>query len=226
MAMRQARGLSRPTAPRSAAKPRPAVIGPGRLILVLGPSGAGKDTLIGGARAAAGGDPRLVFPRRVVTRPASDAEDHETMDARTFERAVARGGFALWWRAHGNGYGIRSSMDDDIRLGRTVVCNVSRTIVGVARERYSWVTVAAVTAPQQVLRSRLASRQRSTDGEIARRLERSTQVDHLFEADFVIRNVGRPEAGIRRLLNIIRNVARPARSNAPGRKPGKGSNDG
>ena len=187
------------------------MIGPGRLVLVVGPSGAGKDTLIGGARRAVGEDSSLVFPRRVVTRPASGAEDHDTIDAESFDRAVGAGAFALWWQAHGHSYGVPSSIDDDIRSGRTVVCNVSRTIVARARQRYAVVTVVTVTAPTQVLQSRLASRHRTSDGDIARRLERSTELDQIFAADLVIRNVGAPEAGIERLLRVIRSAAHTER---------------
>ncbi|MGA7013248.1 MAG: phosphonate metabolism protein/1,5-bisphosphokinase (PRPP-forming) PhnN, partial [Pseudolabrys sp.] len=62
----------------STAPARSELIGPGRLVLVVGPSGAGKDTVITGAKAACAADSTFVFPRRVVTRPASDAEDHDT----------------------------------------------------------------------------------------------------------------------------------------------------
>ena len=186
-------------------------LGPGRLVLVVGPSGAGKDTLLKGARAACAYDPAVVFPRRVVTRPKSDAEDHDTIDAVAFERAADDGAFALWWHAHGNGYGIPSSIDRDIRAGRTVVCNVSRTVVDAARERYGFVTVVEITAPEQVLQSRLASRQRVSDGNIAERIERSAEVERLYAADIVIRNIGRPDGGVRRLIRAIRTKARSVR---------------
>jgi ribose 1,5-bisphosphokinase len=188
-----------------------AAIGPGRLVLVVGPSGAGKDTLLKGARAACAFDPAVVFPRRVVTRPQSSTEDHDSIDAAAFERAANEGVYALWWQAHGNSYGIPATIDQDIRAGRTVVCNVSRTVVEKARRRYGFVTVVEITAPEPVLHSRLSSRQRSSDGDIAQRLERSTQVAQLFSPDIVIRNVGRPEGGIRRLIRAIRTSTRIAR---------------
>jgi ribose 1,5-bisphosphokinase len=203
--------VNRLTGTHTLVSPNPGALGPGRLVLVVGPSGAGKDTLLKGARAACAYDPAVVFPRRVVTRPGSEAEDHESIDTAAFARAASEGAYALSWQAHGNSYGIPSSIDRDIRAGRTVVCNVSRTVVDVARQRYSLVTVVEITAPAQVLQSRLASRQRSGDGDIARRLERSAEVERLFSPDIVIKNVGRPDGGIRRLIRAIRASTRIGR---------------
>jgi ribose 1,5-bisphosphokinase len=201
------------------APPNSGALGPGRLVLVVGPSGAGKDTLLKGARAACAYDPAVVFPRRVVTRPKSEAEDHDSIDAAAFARAAGEGAYALSWQAHGHSYGIPSAIDRDILAGRTVVCNVSRTMIDTAQRRYAFVTVVEITAPEQVLQSRLASRQRGSDGDIARRLERSAQVQQLFSPDIVIRNVGRPDGGIRRLIRAIRTSTRIGRRRETAKVP-------
>ncbi len=148
------------------------MIGPGRLVLVVGPSGAGKDTLIGLAKAALVDDGEVVFPRRVVTRQASLFEDNEYMVLEDFRRAAERGDFAVHWEAHGHCYGLLRSIGDDIRAGRSVVVNVSRTVVEAMRRTYADVAVISITAPPDVLAERLAARTRSSDGRIADRLER------------------------------------------------------
>jgi len=181
---------------------RPAAIGPGRLVLVVGPSGAGKDTLLGLARAACeGGD--VVFARRVVTREASAFEDNEQTSPVAFQQARMRGDFAVHWEAHGHCYGLRRAIDDDIGAGRTVVANVSRTVIEAMRRGYADVTVVSVTAPPEILAERLAGRARSSDGQVANRLSRI--VDGVAtESDIIISNVGDVQHHARELVRIIK----------------------
>lgn len=178
----------------------------GRFVLVVGPSGAGKDTLIALARAACEDDPGIVFPRRVVTRPVSAFEDHDSLSEESFVRAQRQGRFALSWAAHGHRYGIPAGVEGDLRAGRTAVCNVSRTVVGAAARRWR-VAVVLVTAPPEVLAGRLASRSRASDGLAAARLKRTAALDSGMLPDFVIDNVGAPEEGARQLLAAIRGAA-------------------
>ena len=175
-------------------------IGPGRLVLVVGPSGAGKDTLIARARAMCRDD-QVVFPRRVITRPASAAENNDTLTDEAFDAALAGGAFALSWNAHGLKYGIPRSIESDIGAGRTVVCNVSRTVVAAARARYAHMTAVLITAPPAVLAARLAKRGRASDGAIENRIRRT--VDERFAPDLVITTVGSVDDNERRLLDIV-----------------------
>ncbi|WP_375459516.1 phosphonate metabolism protein/1,5-bisphosphokinase (PRPP-forming) PhnN [uncultured Enterovirga sp.] len=163
--------------------------GPGRLVLVVGPSGAGKDTLIRAARDRFASDPRFHFPRRMVTRPASAAEDNHSCDPATFHRMAEAGGFAASWTAHGQSYGIPASIGLALADGRTVVCNVSRTVVDVLRARYPDVLVIEVTAPPSVLAERLAARSRPEDGDLSRRVRRSGEVRDV-RPDLTVTNVG------------------------------------
>jgi ribose 1,5-bisphosphokinase len=175
-------------------------LGPGKLVLVVGPSGSGKDTLLGFARAACADDPTIVFARRVVTREASDAEDNEQISAEGFRDAQARGAFAVHWEAHGHAYGLPRSIEDDIRAGRTVVANVSRTVIPALRHCYVNVVVVSITAPADVLAERLAMRKRGSDGNLAQRLARTVED---AEPDATIVNVSSAEYHARQLLCII-----------------------
>jgi ribose 1,5-bisphosphokinase len=184
---------------------RPAAIGPGRLILVVGPSGAGKDTLLRLAQAACADAGSIVFLRRLVTREASPSEDNEQISPEAFRQACARGDFAMHWEAHGHCYGLPRSIDSELRAGRTVVVNVSRAVVDAMRCAYADVTVVSVTAPPEILAERLAARARSSDGHLTDRLRRA--VDGVAAApDVTIVNIGRAEDHARELVQIIGGV--------------------
>ena len=138
----------------------------GCLVLVVGPSGAGKDSILRETALRLSGNRRFVFPRRFVTRMADrSAEDHVTISEMEFALAINDEAFALWWRAHGNGYGIGRSIDSDLAAGRTVVINCSRTVIADAMHRYTNLLVVEVTAPPEVLHERMVSRGRESEAE-------------------------------------------------------------
>ncbi len=132
----------------------------GCFVAVVGPSGAGKDTLIAAARDRFADDPRFVFVRRVVTRRDGGNEDHDFVEPALFPAAVKAGAFALSWGAHGLFYGIPETVRRDVAAGRVVVANLSRGAVETARGLFPRVAVAVVTAPEAVLAARLAGRAR------------------------------------------------------------------
>lgn len=187
----------------SVAAERRAGIGPGRLILVVGPSGAGKDTLLGLAKAACADDRDIVFPRRLITRQASASEDNDEVSAEAFQRAAAAGDYAMYWEAHGHGYALSRAFNDDIGTGRTVIANVSRTVIAAARRNYANAVVVLVTAPPDVLAARLAMRARSSDGLLEQRLARTVD-ESTSTPDFTIVNSGTADYHARQLVRIIK----------------------
>ncbi|ANW01045.1 phosphonate metabolism protein/1,5-bisphosphokinase (PRPP-forming) PhnN [Bradyrhizobium icense] len=180
-----------------------AAIGPGRLILVVGPSGAGKDTLLSLAKVACAEDSSIVFPRRVITREASASEENEEVSAGTFQEALARGEYAMHWEAHGHCYALSRAIDNEIRAGRTIVVNVSRTVIGAMRRAYADVVVVSITAPPNVLAERIAMRRRNSDGKLEARLGRTVE-DAAAAPDVTIVNTGSAEYHARQLVRVIK----------------------
>lgn len=179
------------------------LIGPGALILVVGPSGAGKDTLIDAARARLADNPGIRFARRLVTRPAGAGEAHGTLTPEEF--AAHRPRFALSWDAHGLSYALGEDVAQWLRSGETVIANGSRATLPLARARFSRLLVVHVTAPADIRARRLAARGRETEGDILERLSRAPVLDTV--PDMEIENVGTPEDGGRRLADFIARVA-------------------
>jgi ribose 1,5-bisphosphokinase len=158
--------------------------------------------LLGLAKAACTDDMNIVFPRRVVTREASSSEDNESLSPDAFQRALQQGAFAMHWEAHGHCYALPKAIDDDIRAGRTVIVNVSRMVVEAIRRSYADVVVVSITAPPQILAERLATRARSSDGQIEARLRRI--VEDAARPDVTISNVSSAEYHARQLVRIIK----------------------
>ena len=152
-------------------KPAP----PGCMVAVVGPSGAGKDTLMAHAAYFFKGRDDVVFVRRVITRDAAaGGEDHDGVCEEEFEALEKTGRFAVSWAAHGLRYGIPAETRDAVSAGRLVIANGSRSALPKFKAAYPSLLVINVTASPDVLAARLAARGRETREEILRRLERSS----------------------------------------------------
>ena len=173
------------------------------LVLVVGPSGAGKDTLMERAREALAGEARFRFARREITRPEdAGGEDHEAVTSEAFAARRAAGGYALAWEAHGLGYGIPAGIVGDLDAGLVVVVNVSRAVLEEASRRFV-TRVLEITAPVEVLARRLAARGRESEADIAGRLARAVALPGGLDVVTVI-NDGPVEAGVARVLAVLR----------------------
>ncbi|MBA4220296.1 MAG: phosphonate metabolism protein/1,5-bisphosphokinase (PRPP-forming) PhnN [Methylobacterium sp.] len=148
----------------------------GTFFLVVGPSGAGKDSLIDGARALLEPTGRYVFARRVVTRPAgSPGEDHEAATDEAFDAREAKGDFLITWGAHGLRYGLPAELKRQVEAGRNVIANGSRATIAALAARLPRFVVVEVTAPPEVLAARIAGRGRESGEAIEKRLSRTVE---------------------------------------------------
>ena len=175
----------------------------GRLVLVVGPSGAGKDTLLSAVRDRLAAHSCYVFVRRVITRPPDRHEEHEPVSVAEFEERERRGDFALSWRAHGNCYAIPIEINARIGAGAIAICNASRTMIAAARQRYPSVQVIEITAPPDLLAERLARRGRETTTSQAERMSRRVVLDPTGSSDICINNSGAIEESVALFLAAL-----------------------
>lgn len=177
----------------------------GRLFIVVGPSGAGKDTLLAGAKAT---DPALHWARRVITRPqTAGGEPYEGVAPLAFEARLQAREFALSWQAHGLCYAVPYGELVALDEGRDVLVNGSRAALPAAHLAFPRLIVIRITAPSLVLAQRLAARGRERQDDITARLQRASYElpEGLPIIDIV--NDATPQVGVRRLLAAIQSFS-------------------
>ena len=176
----------------------------GTLFLVVGPSGAGKDTLLDAARTHLTGDPRFVFPDRVITRPAeSGGEAHRAVTDDEFRMLSSNGAFLLEWSAHNLLYGIPASAGHALDAGQHAVVNVSRGVLDDARKRLQPVRIISIEVPTHVLRKRLTERRRETAEDIEHRIARAAAFKIIGPDVITIQNDSTIDQALACFLNAL-----------------------
>lgn len=173
----------------------------GQIFAVVGPSGAGKDTLMA---AAARARPDLHIVRRVITRPATaGGEDFEGVTEAEFTRRQTAGEFTLTWPAHGLHYGIPTAECAGLAQGQTILFNGSRLALSVAQTRFPTLVTILVTAPNSILVTRLAARGREDPADIEARLIRAGFDLPPVRDLRVVQNDATPDIGLIRFLRAL-----------------------
>jgi thymidine phosphorylase len=178
----------------------------GAFIYVVGPSGAGKDSLIDGARTRLP-DERFIFARRTITRPAgAGGEDHCPCTPEEFEKRKSAGEFLISWQAHDLSYGLPLGLKSQVEDGKIALANGSRNLVAELSTKVKPFFVIEVGAPPEVLATRLAARGRESAQNLAQRLARSVNPYPLGITVLHVNNDQTLEVGIERFLAAIEHI--------------------
>ncbi|MFA7893308.1 phosphonate metabolism protein/1,5-bisphosphokinase (PRPP-forming) PhnN [Pseudomonas putida] len=177
----------------------------GKLILLIGPSGAGKDSLIDAARSLLAAA-HVEVARRVITRsPEAKGESAIGVSVEQFERMQQQGAFAMHWQANGLQYGIPRQIDEWLEEGRSVLVNGSRGHLAQARTRYPDLLAIRVNVSLDILRQRLQARGRETQTEIDQRLARHASLSDMADDNArTVDNSATLSTAVEALLGVLR----------------------
>lgn len=146
----------------------------GRLVYFMGPSGAGKDSLLDWLRANLPSPCPVHWAQRTISRlPMPGGEAYESVSPEAFAALHHEQAFALHWEANGLGYGIRHAQLAPLADGQWVLLNGSRAYLPEALARFPDLVAVHITASPQVLRQRLLSRGRETPNAVEARVQRA-----------------------------------------------------
>lgn len=180
----------------------------GSLFYVIGPSGAGKDSIIEGSLAALPAELPIIRAHRYITRPAcAGGENHVELTPDDFIRRRNAGLFLFCWESHGYAYGIGREVVFWLEAGFNVIMNGSRAYLEEAVEKWSELVPILITLDVGVLRSRLEARGRESPDEIESRLERAQAFAVNHPRLMVVENNGPLEDAVNRMCQVLRRAA-------------------
>ncbi len=187
--------------------------GRGKLVLVVGPSGSGKDTLMEAAEAAFPDLPTLVTCTTRTPRPGeTNGVEYHFFSREEFERRVSEGEFLEWAEYGGNKYGtLKASVDQALDAGEVIMTDMEVQGVRLVRERLApeeLITIFVDAGGWDVLVKRIMARAPMSESELAKRYERYLdEVTFREEATYVVNNPdGAADAAKEAFIDIIRTI--------------------
>ncbi|WP_341958441.1 phosphonate metabolism protein/1,5-bisphosphokinase (PRPP-forming) PhnN [Pseudomonas sp. RC10] len=184
----------------------------GIFFFVVGPSGAGKDSLIEGARAQLGDTGRYVFARRTITRPSgAPGEDHIGVTEAQFSASVSAGAFLVTWDAHGLSYGLSADLLTALGEGCNVIANGSRKMIRQLAGLVPRLVVVEVTASLDVLAARILARGRENALEAGARVMRQVEPLPVDIETIRVNNDGALEQGVSAFVHALANASQRVR---------------
>lgn len=167
-------------------------MGTGKLIVLTGPSGVGKGTLL---RSLLHRHPELYLSISATTRPPRlgelDGQNYYFVSRNQFERMVAQGEFLEWAEFANNCYGTpRQPVTEKIRAGQWVVLEIELEGARQIRKTFPAAFQLFILPPSlDALEQRLRGRGQDSEDAITRRLLRAqTEVNAAHEFDLQIVN--------------------------------------
>lgn len=185
----------------------------GRFILVIGPSGSGKGTLINHIRPLF---PSLVYPKSATTRALRDGEKHGEhyyfLSREDFQKRVQRGDFLEWAEYGGNYYGTLSSevipllVENKTALKELEVQGARQVRSTLPHDQLTIIFVNAGSWDE--MEARIRARAPISEIELEKRKERyEDEMGFMAEADFVVDNPsGKIEEAKVQFEHIIRSL--------------------
>lgn len=190
---------------------------------IVGPSGAGKDTIMNAVHEVLKNNPEFLFVRRIITRKAGinsfndhdetsqniGNEDNIGVSLEKFFELSQKASFSLQWFAHGIHYGLPMGIVDEVHKGKIVIANVSRAKLGHAKELFGKVYVIEINAPIEILKERLLGRKREKITDIEERLKRANIPIQLPEGSkyCYIDNSGNVKSAVDKMLSILQSLS-------------------